>query len=130
MKNSQVSREDIREVNNPVGLLNVSNCCYLNSLLQCYFLMGSLTREILQAEPMASLPEAPESRVKNKRIQNEYKLLAALQETFARMKLSSRKYLDPSPVLRNLVDSVGEKIEYGDEKDLHEINMCIVERLS
>ena len=46
------------------------------------------------------------------------------------MNLSSKKYLDPSPVLSNLVNSVGEKIEYGDEKDLHEINMCIVERLS
>ena len=53
-----------------------------------------------------------------------------LKETFARMKLSSKKYIDPLPVLRNLVDSVGEKIEYGDEKDLHETNMSIVERLS
>ena len=35
------------------------------------------------------------------------------------MKLSSKKYLDPTPILKNLVDSVGEKIEYGDEKDLH-----------
>lgn len=46
------------------------------------------------------------------------------------MKLSSKKYLNPLPVLKNLVDSVGEKIEFGDEKDLHETNMSIVERLS
>lgn len=39
------------------------------------------------------------------------------------MKMSSRRYLDPTPVLKNLVNSVGEKIEYGDEKDLNEINM-------
>ena len=42
------------------------------------------------------------------------------------MKLSSKKYLDPTAILNNLVNSVGEKIEYGDQKDLHEINMCIV----
>lgn len=44
--------------------------------------------------------------------------------------MSSRRYLNPTPVLKNLVNSLGEKIEYGDEKDLNEINMEIVERLS
>ena len=29
---------------------------------------------------------------------------------FAKMKLSSKKYLNPLPVLKNLVDSVGEKV--------------------
>lgn len=130
VQENHLPREELRDANTPVGLLNVSNCCYLNSLLQCYFLMGSFTREILQAEPIDSLPEQPESRVRNKRIINEYKLMEALKEIFARMRLSSKKYLDPSPVLSNMVNSVGEKMEYGDEKDLHEINMCIVERLS
>jgi hypothetical protein len=46
------------------------------------------------------------------------------------MALTSRKYLDPSEVLRNLVDSVGEKLSYGEEKDLFEINIVIIERLS
>lgn len=34
------------------------------------------------------------------------------------MSLTSKKYLDPSDVLQNLVDSVGEKLTYGEEKDL------------
>jgi len=38
--------------------------------------------------------------------------------------------MDPSDVLLNLVDSVGEKISYGEEKDLSEINIMIIERLS
>jgi ubiquitin carboxyl-terminal hydrolase 25/28 len=46
------------------------------------------------------------------------------------MFLTSKKYLDPSQVLQNLVDSVGEKISYGEEKDLSEINIMIIERLS
>ena len=46
------------------------------------------------------------------------------------MAMSSRKYLDPEPVLKNLVDSVGERISYGEEKDLFEINMQIIERLN
>lgn len=46
------------------------------------------------------------------------------------MALSSKKHLDPTEVLKNLVDSVGEKIEYGEEKDLFEINTSIIERLN
>lgn len=46
------------------------------------------------------------------------------------MALTSKKYLDPTEVLQNLVGSVGEKIEYGEEKDLSEINILIIERLS
>lgn len=57
-------------------------------------------------------------------------MLEVLKEIFAKLKLSSKKHLDPTIILNHLVDSVGEKIEYGDEKDLHEINMCIIERLS
>lgn len=38
---------ELREENYPVGLLNVSNCCYLNSLLQCYFLLNDFKSAIL-----------------------------------------------------------------------------------
>lgn len=46
------------------------------------------------------------------------------------MGLTSKRYLDPTSVLQNLVDSVGEKVSYGEEKDLSEINILIIERLS
>lgn len=56
VKENAYGRDELREPNTPVGLFNVSNCCYLNSLLQCYFLMGAFTREILSAEEMGELP--------------------------------------------------------------------------
>jgi ubiquitin C-terminal hydrolase len=43
------SRAELREASNPVGLLNISNCCYLNSLTQCYFLMSKFKEIILSA---------------------------------------------------------------------------------
>ncbi len=46
------------------------------------------------------------------------------------MGLTSKRYLDPTSVLQNLVDSVGDKVSYGEEKDLSEINVLIIERLS
>lgn len=58
-KNSRMSlpgkKIDIRDEYSPVGLLNVYNCCYLNSLLQCYFLSSDLISYILEAEPLTSL---------------------------------------------------------------------------
>jgi ubiquitin C-terminal hydrolase len=115
-----------------VGLLNVSNCCYLNSLLQCYFLMNDFKVALLTAEPLDRLEEilANQSKTKLKRIRNEYELLKKLKNFFTLMALTSKKYVDPSDVLLNLVDSVGEKISYGEEKDLSEINIMIIERLS
>ena len=57
-------------------------------------------------------------------------MLTKLKHFFTTMALTSKRYLDPTSVLQNLVDSVGEKISYGEEKDLSEINILIIERLS
>lgn len=47
--NPSNSKYQLRDVNNPVGLLNISNCCYLNSLIQCYFLMDKFKEILLLA---------------------------------------------------------------------------------
>jgi ubiquitin C-terminal hydrolase len=43
-KEKRDNSTELRDPNMPVGLRNVLNACYLTSLLQCYFLMGSFTR--------------------------------------------------------------------------------------
>jgi ubiquitin C-terminal hydrolase len=97
-----------------VGLLNISNCCYLNSLLQCYFLMDKFKQILLSAEPLDEIAEVlADNRTKLKRVKGEYELLAKLKKFFTIMGLSSKKYLDPTDVLQNLVDSVGDKLSYG-----------------
>lgn len=40
--------------------------------------------------------------------------MAKLKWFFTKMSLTSKKYLDPTTVLQNLVDSVGEKVSYGE----------------
>lgn len=57
-------------------------------------------------------------------------MLSKLKVFFSKMAISSSKYLDPSDILKNLVNSVGDKIAFGEEKDLSEINLGIIERLS
>ena len=53
-------------------------------------------------------------------------MLFKLKHFFTTMYLTSKRYLNPTSVLQNLVDSVGEKISYGEEKDLSEINILII----
>jgi ubiquitin carboxyl-terminal hydrolase 25/28 len=114
-----------------VGLLNIANCCYLNSLLQCYFLMDKFKQILLTADPLPDIDLLlHDNKTKLKRVRGEYELLAKLKRFFTMMALTSKKYLDPTDVLQNLVDSVGEKLTYGEEKDLSEINIMVIERLS
>ena len=97
-----------------MGLLNISNCCYLNSLLQCYFLMAQFKQILLTAEPLPDIEQVlADNRTKLKRVRGEYELLGKLKKFFTTMALTSKKYLDPADVLQNLVDSVGEKLTYG-----------------
>jgi hypothetical protein len=91
--------------------------------------MGAFVKEVMEAQEVAELPNDIDDN-KKKTIRSEFELLRALKEMFARMRLSKRKLLDPTPVLRNLVNWMGDKIAYGDQKDLHEINLEIVDRLN
>ena len=67
--------------------------------------------------------------IKNKRIERSYNLLTSVQELFAHLAISTRKSINPGRVLETLVDHFGEKIKYGEEKDLNEMNHHLISRL-
>lgn len=76
--------------------------------------MDKFKQILLTAEPLEDINEVlTDNRTKLKRVKGEYELLAKLKNFFTVMALSSKKYLDPTDVLQNLVDSVGEKLTYG-----------------
>ncbi len=52
--------------------------------------------------------------------------LAAL---FSRFVLSSKKYTEPSDVLKALVDDFGQLLSLGDQKDIGEFNLNFLERV-
>lgn len=126
-----MGQEDQREQGMPMALKNVSNCCYLNSLLQMFFLMPRFVEIVLKANPISKeqLDIVVPNSIRNKRIFNSFSLLKSLQNLFSGMILSTRRCLDPSDILRNLVDSLGNKISYGEEKDLSEISLQFISRL-
>lgn len=87
----------------PVGLRNVGNTCYFNSLLQIYYSLPHFVEKILkfpeQVEPISGKTET-----ETKRIASGLNLISQLQTMFAKMAIGNKSYVDPKPVLQSIVD--------------------------
>lgn len=110
---------NLRFEKSPVGLKNIRNTCYFNSLIQTYFMIPKFIQEILSFKE----PESTEAKSAS------IKLIEELQLLFASMILGNKKCIDPSEVLENLVDDFGNKIVVGEQKDIGEFNMNFIARI-
>lgn len=123
-----ISPEDrVRTPGMPVGMKNVGNTCYFNSLLQAYFMIPEFVKEILTfKEPVVrSQDNSQQARLQSASL----KLVKQLQRLFSMMIRSHRRYIDPSSVLNALVDDFGNQLMIGDQKDVGEFNMVLVSRI-
>lgn len=107
-----------REAGIPVGIKNVGNTCYFNSLLQTYFMIPKFVQEVLTFH-CAEGTEGSKST----------NLVEQLQKLFTSLIRSNQKYVDPLNVLHALVDDYGNHIQIGDQKDVGEFNMILVARI-
>ncbi|OMJ73378.1 hypothetical protein SteCoe_27967 [Stentor coeruleus] len=114
----------LRFENLPVGLKNIGNTCYFNSLVQTYFNIPKFVKEILsfRADPKKNTILSPVQLA-------SIRLIQELQFLFASMILGNKKYIDPGNVLDCLVDDSGNKIVIGEQKDVGEFNMNLVARI-
>ena len=70
----------------PAGIKNVGNTCYINSLLQAFFMYPEFRLRIFAVD-------APPGQMHGSKLIHELQLL------FTRMLLTERKYVDPQPLL-------------------------------
>jgi ubiquitin carboxyl-terminal hydrolase 25/28 len=123
-----ISPEDrVRAEGVPVGLKNVGNTCYFNSLLQAYFMIPKFVQEVLAFKEVAL--EGTEDVQQGRVLSASLQLVKQLQRLFGYMTRSHRRYIDPSNVLSALVDDLGNQLMIGDQKDVGEFNIILVARI-
>lgn len=94
----------------PAGIKNVGNTCYINSLLQAFFLYPKFRQEIFGVD-VSSSPE-----------QTGSKLIRELQLLFSRMLLTERRYVDPEPLLEFTS-------HHGAQEDPTELFLALLEKM-
>ncbi|EKX33566.1 hypothetical protein GUITHDRAFT_120258 [Guillardia theta CCMP2712] len=146
----------LRKDNMAVGLKNIGNTCYFNSLLQTYRAIPAFRHAILQcplppgekrppssvpvalpadqnqlaaANPVAAQPLAKGSIDENDVKRTTVELVRQLQRLFAQMEISDRRFVDPSLVMQNLLDSSGDPVQVGNQQDVSEFNHIFLQRV-
>lgn len=120
--------ERLRQEGVPVGLRNVGNTCYFNSLLQSYFMIPSFYKMVMEYRTHSSHLRDLESSPNQKK-RACIRMLDSLKELFGFLVKSNRKYIVPSEVLDRIVDESGKKIEFGQQADIGEFNMIFISSL-
>lgn len=117
-------KERRREPGIPVGLKNVGNTCYFNSLIQTYFNIPAFVELIMKFDTH----DEPAAPVKNDKEKAEAKpeLVNKLKKLFTTLIKSNKKYQDASDVLRALRDEFGNPIPIGDQKDISEFHLQFI----
>lgn len=103
----------------PVGLKNVGNTCYFNSLVHIYNSLPQFRNLILRLawrEP--SMVDPP-----------EVVTVLELQRLFGFLSVSQRKYLDPTTLVKLLVAMRGPGAKLGTQEDPTEFNLHFLKQI-
>ena len=114
----------------PIGLKNIGNTCYFNSLMQTLFRVEPFYRDLLLLKDLDKVP-IPESEtdINKKRYKEAVLMVKALQELFITLTASNQKYTDPSNVLNRCVNDMAEHVKIGDQQDIVEYSVNFFERI-
>lgn len=129
-------------LSDPVGLCNIGNTCYLNSLLQLYFNLDDFRRSILSFSPPPSQLRAsavsgalpPLSHDASKQQVTEQSssqgvmidFVIELQRLFGLMALGNQKFANPKDLFE-VMQRCGHNISLGNQEDAQEFAFKLLE---
>ncbi|KAJ5066602.1 ubiquitin carboxyl-terminal hydrolase 14 [Anaeramoeba ignava] len=116
----------IRQNQTPVGLSNIGNTCFINALLQVYFMIPYFRKSILQ-----KTPHEIEWKTQTKYFEKEYPyypFILELQRLFSYLILSSKKYYNPLLALTRFFEIQQKQLlTFGNQEDITEFNSIFCE---
>ncbi|KAJ5077708.1 ubiquitin carboxyl-terminal hydrolase 25 [Anaeramoeba ignava] len=129
---SSINPNDLlRDENVPVGLSNVGNSCFINALLQVYFMIPKFRMEILRSYPEKKMwKELKKKEPSLEKAFPYYPLILELQELFAFLILSNKKYFNPINTLKKIFEIQNTSLALGNQEDITEFNHLFCEAVS
>jgi ubiquitin C-terminal hydrolase len=118
-----------------IGMANLGNTCYFNSMMQILYFSDCFAQKIceynakiellkeLDAKSDSTLTEDQKQKkiMKKKFLQNGVRLIEEIQEMFGKMLFGKINYANPQGVLDHLMEKMtNRKVEVGLQKDLVE----------
>jgi len=118
----------------PVGLRNIGNVCYFNSLAHILFNLEPFMQIILNINTPKDFDKLVfqlrfQSPLEEKLKKKSFELIISLQRLFIFMKHGNKKVLSPKAAIDSILDNEGNLIEVGEEKDLGEFSLIFFTRL-
>ena len=117
--------KEVSKRDNFVGIRNLGSTCYMNAILQQFFVIKEFRELIfsLKCDPMLEPTE-----VKDRKIIDDF--LYQLQKLYAHLHLSQKKYYDPVEFCLTMKNpQTGEPINTAIQEDAHEFLNTLFQKL-
>lgn len=106
-----------------IGLKNIGNTCYFNSMLQTYFMIPDLRKAVLEfPHDMKINDDDPQK--------DTIIFMKELQRLFVFLLKSNQKYVDPSRLLQRITGEDGKPVKIGDQEDVGDFNELLLNRIA
>lgn len=111
-----------------MGLQNIGNTCYVNSLVQMYFHLPEFRREVLSIVEPESYEALDNAMISENAAENSIRFMHELQRLFGFMALSDRKYVSCERWLKSMLSYDNTPVRVGHQEDVGEFNLLFLQR--